>query len=185
MFLTCYLYSMGIILKVTNNWASSIFRPPNQHLDSFLGLFLSWTHDLLLLDHDTGHRVQRDASCSRTLGPKGCIQTACYGTQVQKDYFSCQLSKAARCWMKKVDMMHNLHIWIYTVQIQPLSLSTESCCKEPAVLGSKSCLHIWLSFLDWRHTSDHRNLCIRMSADSYGSIGKVTPPFYASVAPST
>lgn len=31
------------ILKVTNNWASLIFRPPNQHLDSFLGLFLAWT----------------------------------------------------------------------------------------------------------------------------------------------
>jgi len=97
-------------LKVTSNWASSIFRPPNQHLDSFLGLFLAWMYNLLLLDHGTGHRVQRDASCSVNLGPKGCIQTACYDTQVQKDHFSCQLSKADRCWMKKVDMIHNLHL---------------------------------------------------------------------------
>lgn len=125
------------ILKVTNNWASSIFRPPNQHQDSFLGLFLAWTHELLLLDHDTGHRIQRDILCSVTSGPKGCVQTACYGTQVQKDYFSCQLAKAARCRLKKeVDMTHNLHIQIYALQIQPLSPSTVSCCREPAVLRS-------------------------------------------------
>lgn len=99
------------ILKITNNWASSIFRPPNQHLDSFLQLFLVWTRELLLLDHGTSHRVQRDALCSVTLSPKGCVQTACCGTRVQKDYSSCQVSKAARCWMnKEVVLIHNLHI---------------------------------------------------------------------------
>lgn len=80
---------------------------------------------------------------------KGMCSAACCGTQVQKDYFSCQLSKGARCWMKREeDIIHITYTYRWMHFRYGLSLSGGSCWREQTVLGSLGCLNAWLSLLD-------------------------------------
>lgn len=73
--------------------------------------------------------------------------------------------------MEEVNTTHELHIQKYVLQVQPVTLATSNCGSQPTVLGSKVCLHIWVSLLDWRHISGHSIVCVRMSVDSYNNFG--------------
>lgn len=103
----------------------------------------------------------------------GTTGTDCYGTQAQKDYFSCQ-SKAAKCSMKKeVDNIDNLQI--YALQIQSLSLYTGAAVRsQQCQLARVVCLHGCLFFTGG--TPLAIAICVRLSVDTYSNFSEVTPP---------